>query len=152
MHAYMSDPSNTDDGSSCLAQCAWMRCLLEGVAMAQKRGDRHCVRPIIHVPHCWLKPGQCQEYCECQHCHTHTLTISCIPYISISVCTRRGEENVSVIVAPIFEGFTLQSLGSAEASARTFLGTIAPEGSGKVAALIGASQRCVGACSWHVLL
>ena len=59
----------------------------------------------------------------------------------IATHARRGEENVSVVVAPIDEGFALQSLGSAESCALTFLNNIAPEGSSRVAQLIGASQR-----------
>lgn len=53
-----------------------------------------------------------------------------------------GEENISIIVAPIFEGFALQSLGSPQAAAQQFLDTIAaPAGSDKTAALVAAEQR-----------
>jgi hypothetical protein len=53
-----------------------------------------------------------------------------------------GEQNISIIVAPIFEGFALQSLGSPQAAAQQFLDTIAaPAGSDKTAALVAAEQR-----------
>ncbi|KAJ9516155.1 hypothetical protein QJQ45_024587 [Haematococcus lacustris] len=52
-----------------------------------------------------------------------------------------GEENVSVIVAPIFEGFNLSAMGSPEKVATQFLATIAPEGSAKEAHLLSASSR-----------
>lgn len=46
-------------------------------------------------------------------------------------------------MAPIFEGFQLDSLGSPQAAAQQFLDTIAaPQGSDKTAALIAAEQRC----------
>eukprot|EP00775_Hariotina_reticulata_P007016 gene7016-7230_t len=53
-----------------------------------------------------------------------------------------GEENVSVIVAPIFEGFRLESLGTPEVAGQTFLDTIAaPPGSNKTAVLVAATSR-----------
>ncbi|KAK9814060.1 hypothetical protein WJX72_000166 [[Myrmecia] bisecta] len=53
-----------------------------------------------------------------------------------------GEENISVIVAPIREGFRLESLGSAEEAAKRFLSTtVAPEGSGLEATFLAASSR-----------
>ena len=53
-------------------------------------------------------------------------------------CMRcSGEETVSVIVAPITAGFTLASLGPPEAAAARFLSTIAAEGSGREATLLG---------------
>lgn len=52
-----------------------------------------------------------------------------------------GEENVSVVVAPIAPGFTLGSLGPPEAAAVRFLSTIAPEGSGREATLLGTGAR-----------
>ncbi|GFH17698.1 PsbP domain-containing protein [Haematococcus lacustris] len=52
-----------------------------------------------------------------------------------------GEENVSVIVAPIFEGFSLSAMGSPEKVATQFLATIAPEGSAKEAHLLSASME-----------
>ncbi len=52
---------------------------------------------------------------------------------------RSGEENISVIVAPIFVGFRLEGLGSPEEAARRFIATtFAPEGSGKEGALVSA--------------
>jgi hypothetical protein len=53
-----------------------------------------------------------------------------------------GEDNVSVIVAPIRDGFRLESMGAPEAAARAFLeNTVAPPGSGKAAALLAARAR-----------
>lgn len=61
--------------------------------------------------------------------------------LSIVLCCS-GEENISIIVAPIFEGFALSSLGSPQAAAQTFLDTIAaPAGLDKTAAVIAAEQR-----------
>eukprot|EP00878_Enallax_costatus_P032031 GHUV01035122.1.p1 GENE.GHUV01035122.1~~GHUV01035122.1.p1 ORF type:complete len:148 (+),score=32.28 GHUV01035122.1:1210-1653(+) len=59
---------------------------------------------------------------------------------SLLLCS--GEENISVIVAPIYEGFYLASLGTPEAAAQNFLDTIvAPAGSDKTANLKQAQQR-----------
>lgn len=53
-----------------------------------------------------------------------------------------GEENVSVVAAPIFAGFDLASLGSpTEAAERLLLPSVAPPGSGKTAALLAAGER-----------
>ncbi|CAL5226947.1 g9831 [Coccomyxa viridis] len=53
-----------------------------------------------------------------------------------------GEENVSVIVAPIGQSFRLQDLGDASSAAQRFLSTtVAPEGSDKQARLLKASER-----------
>lgn len=53
-----------------------------------------------------------------------------------------GEENISVVVAPIFQGFKLKSLGAADAAGRYFLDNIvAPAGSDKTATLIAAQER-----------
>lgn len=53
-----------------------------------------------------------------------------------------GEENISVVVAPIREGFTLQKMGAPQEAAQTFLQTtVAPEGSGKTATLLSAGAR-----------
>ncbi|KAK9836401.1 hypothetical protein WJX84_007515 [Apatococcus fuscideae] len=53
-----------------------------------------------------------------------------------------GEENVSVVVAPIMPGFSLQSLGSAEEAAARFLSTvIAPPGSKLQTTLIISTSR-----------
>lgn len=60
---------------------------------------------------------------------------------------------MSVIVAPIYEGFTLSSLGSPGDAAQRFLDTVAaPAGGTKRARLVAASDRwgCAG-CSGHVL-
>ena len=52
-----------------------------------------------------------------------------------------GEENLSVIVAPIRDGFTLQRMGTpAEAAARFLAATVAPEGSDRQAQLLGAGS------------
>eukprot|EP00884_Botryococcus_braunii_P011734 jgi/Botrbrau1/20561/Bobra.145_2s0108.1 len=53
-----------------------------------------------------------------------------------------GEVNVSVVVAPILPGFKLESLGSPGEAAQRFLDTIvAPEGSGRQARLLSATER-----------
>ncbi len=59
----------------------------------------------------------------------------------MSLCSA-GEENVSVIVAPIGQSFRLQDLGDASSAAQRFLSTtVAPEGSDKQARLLRASER-----------
>lgn len=51
-----------------------------------------------------------------------------------------GEENVSVVVAPILPGFSLAQLGAPGDAARRFLdATVAPPGSGRTAELVSAS-------------
>lgn len=66
-----------------------------------------------------------------------------LPVVCACVCPCSGEENISIIVAPIFEGFQLSSLGSPQQAAQQFLDTIAaPAGSDKTAALVAAEQRC----------
>ena len=61
------------------------------------------------------------------------------PTISLSAA---GEENVSVIVAPIGQSFRLQDLGDASSAAQRFLSTtVAPAGSDKQARLLRASER-----------
>lgn len=53
-----------------------------------------------------------------------------------------GELNISTIVAPIQQGFTLSSLGGAQQAGERFLSTtIAPEGSQLKAKLFAASER-----------
>ena len=53
-----------------------------------------------------------------------------------------GEENISVICAPIRDSFQLSSLGTAQEAAQTFLQTkVAPEGSQLKAQLLEASER-----------
>lgn len=50
---------------------------------------------------------------------------------------------MSVVVAPIAPGFQLESLGSpTEAGQKLLDAVIAPQGSGKVATLLDASERC----------
>lgn len=59
----------------------------------------------------------------------------------LMMCTA-GEENVSVIVAPIGQSFRLQDLGDASSAAQRFLSTtVAPEGSDKEARLLRATER-----------
>ncbi len=54
-----------------------------------------------------------------------------------------GEENLSVVVAPIAGGFKLKNLGGPRQAAERFLSTtVAPEGSGRTADLIDAYERC----------
>jgi len=56
-----------------------------------------------------------------------------------------GEENVSVIVAPILPGFAFSSFGTPEVAAASLLSKfIAPEGSGKKATLIAAEEMVDG--------
>lgn len=52
-----------------------------------------------------------------------------------------GEENLSVVVAPITPGFELQSLGSAEQAAARFLSTVISRNSQLETNLIHASSR-----------
>lgn len=60
----------------------------------------------------------------------------------LTVHACRGEENVSVVVAPIFQGFKLENLGTPAAAAQYFLDNIvAPPGSDKTATAIAAQQR-----------
>ncbi|GAB4820124.1 hypothetical protein N2152v2_007170 [Parachlorella kessleri] len=57
-----------------------------------------------------------------------------------------GEENISVVVAPLRPGFRLQSMGSPEQAAHMFLENIvAPASSDKTAVLSSASSRVDGA-------
>ena len=58
---------------------------------------------------------------------------------------------MSVIVAPIAPGFILTSLGGPEASARRFLSTIAPEGSGRTATFITAGSREVDGITYYTM-
>lgn len=67
----------------------------------------------------------------------------CTPTLQSTALPCAGEENLSVIVAPIGQSFRLQDLGDARGAAQRFLSTtIAPEGSDKEALLLGASDRC----------
>ena len=52
-----------------------------------------------------------------------------------------GEDNISVVVAPIRDGFTLLKMGSPAEAAERFIQSIAPENSGKVGTLVSASAR-----------
>lgn len=53
-----------------------------------------------------------------------------------------GEDNMSVIVAPITQGFRVSDLGDPPAASEKFLGTtIAPKGSDKVAELVDSGSR-----------
>jgi hypothetical protein len=64
------------------------------------------------------------------------------PTVAFGPAGSNGETNISVIVAPIFPGFTMEgSFGSPEEGARRFLGSIAPEGSSRVASLVRAIKR-----------
>jgi len=54
-----------------------------------------------------------------------------------------GEENLSVVVAPIMGGFKLGDLGGPQQAAERFLATtVAPEGSGRTAKLFDTYERC----------
>lgn len=74
---------------------------------------------------------------------THIAPRSLLDHAPLS--NPSGEENVSVIVAPILPGFELASLGDPQSAARQFLATLAPEGSGLIATLISASARTMPA-------
>lgn len=53
-----------------------------------------------------------------------------------------GEENASVIVAPIRDGFRVQGLGTPEEAATRFLeNSVAPDGSGRTATLLASGSR-----------
>lgn len=59
-----------------------------------------------------------------------------------------GEENLSVVVAPIDGGFKLGDLGGPRQAAERFLSTtVAPEGSNRTAELISAYERCAAVCA-----
>lgn len=64
------------------------------------------------------------------------------PQVAYGPPGSTGEENVSIIAAPIQSGFRLQGLGSAEKAGQRFLSTtIAPPGSGLEAQLLSATER-----------
>lgn len=64
------------------------------------------------------------------------------PQIAYGPPGSTGEENVSIIAAPIAAGFKLEELGSAEQAAERFLSTtVAPPGSGREATLLSATSR-----------
>jgi len=64
------------------------------------------------------------------------------PTAAYGPANSSGEENVSVVVAPIMAGFSLEQLGPPERAADFFLNnTIAPPGSNKEATLVRATQR-----------
>jgi hypothetical protein len=63
------------------------------------------------------------------------------PVVAYGPPGSSGEVNVSVVVAPIEPGFELASLGAPAAAARAFLWQIAPDGSGRTATLLSASER-----------
>lgn len=52
-----------------------------------------------------------------------------------------GEDNMSVVVAPIRDGFSLQKMGTPEEAAERFMQSVAPANSNKVATLITAGSR-----------
>jgi hypothetical protein len=80
---------------------------------------------------------------QCRRCITR-IPASPPPPPSPPRC-RRGEENISVIVAPIFVGFKLESLGAPADAAQRFISTtFAPEGSGKIGTLVSATSWWVG--------
>ena len=64
------------------------------------------------------------------------------PIAAFGPAGSTGELNISVIVAPIQEGFSLESLGSPEQAGQRILDTtIASKSSGVIANLVAASQR-----------
>lgn len=53
-----------------------------------------------------------------------------------------GEQNISIVVAPIYEGFKLRDLGTpTEAAQRLLLPMVAPEGSDRTASLLTSTSR-----------
>ncbi|GFR47691.1 hypothetical protein Agub_g9440 [Astrephomene gubernaculifera] len=66
------------------------------------------------------------------------------PVVAFGPPATTGEENVSVIVAPITPGFTLRSMGDPRVAGERLLASLAPEGSGLVASLLGAEERTLG--------
>lgn len=80
----------------------------------------------------------------CRSAALRDLTCCVLPRRACPPCS--GELNASVIVAPIFVGFKLESLGTPQAAAQRFLDTTAaPPGSDKTAQLLAASSRQVAA-------
>lgn len=79
------------------------------------------------------------------HWHTtrnHTAVRNIILLQPHHIIGCSGEENVSVVVAPIMPGFTLGALGGPDAAGRFFLDSIvAPPGSNKSAQLLGSAER-----------
>lgn len=64
------------------------------------------------------------------------------PVAAFGPAGTSGEENVSVVIAPIGPGFRLTDLGQPSEVGQQLLDkSIAPEGSGKVATLLGSSSR-----------
>ena len=70
------------------------------------------------------------------------------PVAAFGPAGSSGELNISTIVAPIQQGFTLSSLGGPQEAGQRFLTTtIAPEGSQLEAAFLSASERYLCALS-----
>ncbi|KAG0625780.1 hypothetical protein M758_2G080400, partial [Ceratodon purpureus] len=63
------------------------------------------------------------------------------PVVAFEPPGTLGELNVSVVVAPVADGFTLEKRGDPTEAGMLFLKTIAPEGSNKVAKLVEAASR-----------
>eukprot|EP00271_Cylindrocystis_brebissonii_P006473 TRINITY_DN19263_c0_g1_i1.p1 TRINITY_DN19263_c0_g1~~TRINITY_DN19263_c0_g1_i1.p1 ORF type:complete len:428 (-),score=52.03 TRINITY_DN19263_c0_g1_i1:198-1481(-) len=64
------------------------------------------------------------------------------PVVAFGPPGSEGELNVSVVAAPVLEGFTLEKLGTPTVAAERILSTIiAPAGSNKEAILLSASSR-----------
>lgn len=97
---------------------------------------------LAHAAH-WLghshEARQCLRRASKRPCHS-----PCLP--CPHCLAHRGEENISAIVAPIFTGFRLDSLGAPEEAAQRFIdNTFAPAGSGKEGTLIAATSWWVAA-------
>ncbi|BBN11557.1 photosystem II oxygen-evolving enhancer protein 2 [Marchantia polymorpha subsp. ruderalis] len=74
------------------------------------------------------------------------------PIVAFGPPGTEGELNVSVVVAPVFPGFSLQKIGGPqEAGERILNKFIAPEGSNKVATLLTAQQRSDGSNLYYTL-
>ncbi|KAL3686876.1 hypothetical protein R1sor_013185 [Riccia sorocarpa] len=74
------------------------------------------------------------------------------PIVAFGPPGTEGEQNVSVVVAPVFPGFSLQKLGGPSEAGRLILKKfIAPEGSKLEATLLTAQQRYDGSTLYYTL-
>ncbi|KAG2437352.1 hypothetical protein HXX76_006007 [Chlamydomonas incerta] len=73
------------------------------------------------------------------------------PVVAFGPPGTTGEENVSVIAAPIMPGFSLDSLGGPRDAAERFLASLAPPSSGLEARLFSAEGRTDGSQLYYTL-
>ncbi len=76
------------------------------------RESRACTQTCIHAV--FKAPCDASMKGTCRH------TVC----VCVCVCVCSGEENMSVIVAPIYEGFDLRSMGTPDRVAQQFLDTV----------------------------